>query len=212
MIYIFEDRLTRKEEHDALVNEFPDLLSFAKFDIDSDQNPEDYIIEKFDDAECVLFHKSYTFRNQSVDISKIQKSFLEDLGIKFCLFSGGTDSSNYHDGFLSINADVMYNNMRDFLEDIHRNKRILIDVLQWGKQYKLNRALSVQSQIHSKYFTSVDLNTPFNKNDFEDIDEDLMSIGIDINSSYERYLSHNDSPTWMDIMNLIQEEIDNQIG
>ena len=57
MIYIFEDRDSRREQNQDVVKENSDVICFAKFDIDTDQDLSDFIVENFYDAECLIFHK-----------------------------------------------------------------------------------------------------------------------------------------------------------
>ncbi len=166
MIYIFEDRQERKDIQTEKLKDFISdrIINFEQFK--ADKSVVDKVGEKFQDATCVIFHKSYIFSSDNVTFEEVQKAFLTPG--RFCLFitySGGIENSNVtKDGetvkTININADVMYKNLPAFLRHYQDTKAFECDILRWGENYKLTKILKFQYEVFQNFLLEKDLNSP----------------------------------------------------
>lgn len=145
MIYIFDDRAQRRSSNFEKLKDFSDLLEFKIVNIIPEKPVEECIIDDIKDSDCIIFHKSYAFMDQNVNIDTIRQLF-NDFNVPIVIFSGGTEGSNKNNREININADLMYANLPFFLEDFRKNGVINIDTLLWGKKYRLNAALQFQNK------------------------------------------------------------------
>lgn len=210
MIYIFEDRAEREAINKDVVDRYPDKICFAKFNIDEQQELEQFIIDHFHDAECILFHKSYSFLDKDVNLSKVQQKLVVDYGVKFIVFSGGTERSSIADnGVININADVMYSNLGLFLETYRLTGNRIYEILLWGEKYRLSQLLAKQVVIHYDNFLDCDLDEIIDLDEAEDIIENIESEGFDLNDHLQDAAqSDREQLTWDDVRRLIQFQID----
>ncbi|MDE7159429.1 MAG: hypothetical protein K2O24_01090 [Muribaculaceae bacterium] len=210
MIYIFEDRRPRAEENQDILGRYKDVAEFTMFDIDPDRDPEDYIIDKFVDADCVLLHKSYSFKHQEVNITKITDQLI-NANVKVGIYSGGIEKSYVDNrGVATLNAGVMYSNLEFFLKHYRDNGEILMELLVWGNRSALNRLLSTQVKIFLNYFVEGDLSQPLEDMDIvEDICDGFDEAGYEKVSSYilESIPSSETKPTRRQILEAIQSAV-----
>ena len=108
------------------------------------------------------------------------------------IFSGGTEGGNKGDSEININADVMYENLPYFLEDFKENEQINIDILLWGKRYKLNAILELQNKLAESFFI---------KNNLDE--------NIEVIDKVKRTVKHLCEKTNKELGEVIINEIDN---
>lgn len=208
MIYIFEDRTERRLLHQELVNTYKEKICFAKFGIDEGMNLEDYIIENFFDAEIIIFHKSYSFKSKTVNLDEIRKKMPK---VRFVIFSGGIEYGKIsEDGnTITINADVMYGNLEIFIKSYNNGMDVNFEVLVWGEQYQLNQLLSFQDRIFREFFISSNLQTQIDRNEIEDVIEEISLLGEEYNVSINECLVSEITPfietglTWGNLLQII---------
>lgn len=159
MIYIFEDRKERRNIQAEKLKEFNRIISFEQFE--ADQSIVDQVREKFQDAECVIFHKSYRFPSEDITFAEVQRAFTTPGGL-FVTYSGGIENSSVtKDGdtvkTVIINADVMYGNLPAFLRHYQDTMAFECDILRWGENYKLNKILKFQYEVFQNFLLEKDL-------------------------------------------------------
>lgn len=212
MIYIFEDRASRKELHQKVMDDYRDVVSFAKFDIDEGQDLSDFIIENFCEADCILFHKSYVFKNKQVNIPVVQRYMLQN-GVKFCIYSGGIERGSINsDGIAWINANVMYDNISIFVEQYKRTNEISFEVLLWGERNRLNQLISLQYDLFEQFFTNNSFDDYIIYDDLEGVCDDIQNkfeeYGFDISEMLDNILSVSDRRlTWRELYDMLHYEI-----
>lgn len=211
MIYIFEDRDSRRVQNQDVVKEHSDVICFAKFDIDTDQDLSDFIVENFCDADCLIFHKSYTFKDKNVILPMVQSYMLKN-GVKFCVYSGGIEHGSISkDGVALVNANVMYDNLVHFINYYKDSKDVILEILLWGKRYRLNQLMSMQYELFNQYFISNDLGTNIPPEDFDDILDDTCSkfeeYGFDDPPMLDKLKNKTSSLTWNEFFNRLSLEI-----
>ena len=215
MIYIFEDRPERRLQHQDIMDKYKSIISFAKFDIDEGMNLADYIYKNFLDAEIMIIHKSYAFKSNTVNIDAIKKIMPD---VKFVVFSGGTDNGTIvGDGnSVTINADVMYNNLEIFLKYLTNKKEINFEPLVWGECYLQNRLVSLQNRLFLKYFINADLDKRIEDNDKGIGIDDLLDVitlycedyGVGMQDKLiEDIKSEENGLTWGDLLRIIRKHI-----
>ena len=207
MIYIFEDREPRKVQNLDVVKEHSDVICFAKFDIDTDEDLSNFIIEKFCDADCLIFHKSYTFKDKNVILPMIQSYMLKN-GVKFCVYSGGIEHSSINkDGVALVNANVMYDNLLHFINYYKDSNEIILEILLWGERYRLNQLMSMQYELFNQYFVSNDLGTIIPSEELDEILDDSSSkfeeYGFDVPPILDKLKNRTSGLTWNEFFNMI---------
>lgn len=215
MIYLFEDRPERRLLHQDIIDRHKCIICFAKFDIDEGMILTDYIAKNFYDAEIMIIHKSYSFKSKSVNIDAIKKEMPD---VKIVVFSGGTENGSIeNDGnSVTINADVMYNNLEIFLKYITSKQEINFGPLVWGERFPQNRLVSFQHKLFREYFVNVDLDERIEDNDKGiDIDSlldviisycDQYGVGIQ-DELFEEIMSRNIGLTWGGLLRTIQKHV-----
>lgn len=207
MIYIFEDRESRRILNQDIVNKHIDLISFAKFDIDTDQDLNDFIVENFCDAECLIFHKSYTFKDKNVNLPLVQDYMLKNK-VKFCLYSGGIECGSINkDGIAQVNANVMYDNLEHFINHYKNSNEVILDILLWGERYRLSQLMSLQYELFNQNFMSNDLIATIPSEDFDEILDDTCSkfdeYGFNIPQMLYKLKNSTSDLTWNEYFNLL---------
>lgn len=212
MIYIFEDRHERKNTNLELVNSYNDNIQFAQFDIESHQELRDFVTDKFEDAECVIFHKSYSIPSNRNDIklSDILAAFKEKCHSKIIIFSGGTEGGSLNeDGDTLVNADVMYSNLELFLRSLKMSGHPTYEILIWGENHRLSQRLSNQMEVHINEFMEKDLTQVIDSDELEDLIIDIATNGFDIEEEVALKLnSSKENITLNDIRKIVQNQID----
>lgn len=208
MIYIFDDRAQRRKDNEDKLRSSAHVVKFIRIDLKQEQSLEDWFLESVGDCypECIIFHKSYVFDDNRVTFENVRQLFTS-LKIPFVVFSGGTEGSNKGQTESNINADLMYDNLPYFLSDFDTNKKINIDILLWGKKYKLNALLQFQNEISKEFLIN---NNPDDA--IEDIDDVKMYIELQCSDSQLSNaiigdLKKDDIITWSDLANIIDKHI-----
>ena len=218
MIYIFEDRYERRRLHQDMMNRYKNVISFAKFDIDEGMDLTKYIDRKFHDAEVMIFHKSYAFKSNNVNIDAIKDT---TPSARLVVFSGGIEKGTMvGDGkYVTINADVMYNNLEIFLKYFTNSNEINFEPLLWGESFRLNRLLSFQNRLFREYFINADMDKRIEDNDkgieicdlLEGIRSCCDDYDVRIQDELENdILSEGDGITWGDLLRIIRKHITKQ--
>lgn len=211
MIYIFEDRDSRRVQNQDIVKEHSDVICFAKFDIDTDQDLSDFIVENFYDAECLIFHKSYTFKDKNVNLPLVQSYMLKN-SVKFCIYSGGIEHGSIsQDGVALVNANVMYNNLEYFINSYKDSNEVILEILLWGERYRLSQLMSMQYELFNQYFLLNDLDAIIPFEDLDEILDDTCSkfeeYGFSIPLLLEKINDRTSSQTWNEFFNMISSGI-----
>lgn len=213
MIYVFEDRPERKLQHQDIMNKYKNIICFAKFDIDEGMNLADYIDNKFPKAEIMIIHKSYSFKSSTININAIKK---ELPNVRFVIFSGGTENGTIvEDGkSVTINADVMYENLEIFLKYLTNKKEINFEPLVWGERYLQNRIVSLQHTLFREYFINEDLDKRIEDkgvsidNLLDDITSHCENYGVGIQDKMiEEIMSEENGLTWGELLRIIRKHI-----
>jgi hypothetical protein len=142
MIYLFEDRIKRKEEY--LPKDFSHVnLKFANFNLTEDMDIQQYVQSQYGNAEAVIFHASYDLKNCLPD--EVREAFM-NMNIPFIYFSGGMESGDYylgHNGkyLVNVNSAIMYKNLGLFLSKYDTSKELDPRVLLLGQNPTLNEGL-----------------------------------------------------------------------
>lgn len=213
MIYIFDDRSQRRKSNEEELKKYSDFIKFCTINPTSEKSVEECMVDIVDNPECILLHKSYTFSNDDISFEKI-RHFFTSLNVPVVIFSGGIEGSNISivDGNVEINmnADLMYLNFPLFVDDLKANGKINVYILLWGKQYKLNAALNFLNQFANDYFINNNL-----EDTIEDIEKVTRSISHpcqkfskDFGSNIINELKKLDKPTWLDLANIIDKNIE----
>jgi|GEM_PF-2992612 hypothetical protein len=211
MIYIFEDRDSRRILNQDVVTKHSDVICFAKFDIDTDQNLSDFIVNNFCDAVCLIFHKSYTFKDKNVNLPMVQDYMLKN-GVKFCVYSGGIEyGSISKDGVTQVNSNVMYENLVHFINHYKDSNEVILEILLWGERYRLNQLKTLQYDLFNQFFISNALNEIIPSEDFDEILDDTCSkfeeYGFDIPQLSDKFKNSTPGLTWNEYFNLLSLEI-----
>lgn len=154
MIYLFEDRIGRKQRFLGDNNSHP-LICHKPFDCSSADMIAVYIKNNYYDAKAVLLHKSYTLGKKDFTIENIKNGFKTVLGIPVVLFSGGSNSSIIKEGDVvtaEINSGVMYQNLMLFAYTYQNTGEICIPILVYGEYYRINQLLEMQARMNDFLF------------------------------------------------------------
>jgi hypothetical protein len=157
MIYIYDDRAQRRKDNSEKLKNYSDLITFKTIVLIPGKPVDDCIIDSIENPDYVIFHKSYIFEDKNITFDTIRK-LLTSLDVPVVIFSGGLENSNKSNGEININADLMYENLPLFLEDYKNSGRYNVDVLLWGKRYKLNALLQFQNEFSRKFLINTDPN------------------------------------------------------
>lgn len=211
MIYIFEDRDSRRILNQDVVNRHTDVICFAKFDIDTDLDLSDFIVDNFCDADCLIFHKSYTFKDKNVNLPLIQDYMLKN-GVKFCVYSGGIEHGSVSkDGVTHVNANVMYDNLEHFINHYNDSNEVILEILLWGERYQLNQLMTLQYELFNQFFISNDLDAIISSGDFDEILDDTCSkfeeYGFDIPQILDKLKNMTTRHSWNEFFNILSMEI-----
>ena len=190
MIYIFDDRKQRRSDNEEKLSKFRDIVKFATVETISGKSVEECVFDSIINPDCIMFHKSYVFEDDNVNFETIRALFVS-LDVPIVIFSGGIEGGNKGYSEININADVMYENLPYFLEDFKENKSPNIDILLWGKRYKLNAILEIQNKLAKSFFI---------KNDFDEIIERIDKVKRTVKSLCVK--------TYQELGEAITDEID----
>jgi hypothetical protein len=152
MIYLFEDRKGRMQQY---FNKALDtrLVEEKIFDC-SAESIESYMIENFKDAECIIFHKSYSFPQDGITNNDVKQAFV-NRKVPFVFFSGELKNNLLLENGIytgTVNSGVMYNNLDRFIETYKKERKINIPLLVFGENYLLNSLLNLQYKINNMLF------------------------------------------------------------
>ena len=207
MIYIFDDRIQRCNDNQEKLSDFSDIIKFDTLKIILGKSIEDCVIDAVVKPECIMFHKSYVFEDDSVNFETIRQLFIS-YEVPIVIFSGGIEGGNKGNFEININADVMYENLPYFLKDFKENKQINIDVLLWGKRYKLNAILEIQNKFAEEFF----INNNFDEN-IENIDKvkrTVRNLCRNNNVLGDAILNEIDIKgqlTWGDLLSIVENNL-----
>lgn len=207
MIYIFEDRDSRRVQNQDVVKDHGDVICFAKFDIDAEEDLSNFIIENFCDADCLIFHKSYAFKDKNVILPMVQSYMLKN-GIKFCVYSGGIEHGSISkDGVALVNANVMYENLVHFINYYKHSNEVILEILLWGERYRLNQLMSMQYELFDQYFISNDLGAIIPSEELDEILDDTSSkfeeYVFDVPQMLDNLKNRTTSLTWNEFFNIL---------
>ncbi|MBO5272265.1 MAG: hypothetical protein J6B30_05565 [Muribaculaceae bacterium] len=191
MIYIFDDRFQRRNNNQEKLSKYSDIVKFDTVKTIPGKSVEECVFDAIISPKCIMFHKSYVFEDDNVDFETIRTLFIS-LDVPIVIFSGGTEGGNKGDSEININADVMYENLPYFLEDFKENEQINIDILLWGKRYKLNAILELQNKLAESFFI---------KNNLDE--------NIEVIDKVKRTVKHLCEKTNKELGEVIINEIDN---
>lgn len=198
-------------QNQDVVKEHSDVICFAKFDIDTHQDLSDFIVENFCDADCLIFHKSYTFKDKNVNLALVQSYMLKN-GVKFCVYSGGIEHGSIsQDGVALVNANVMYNNLEHFINSYKDSNEVILEILLWGERYRLSQLMSIQYELFNQYFLLNDLDAIISSEDLDEILDDTCSkfeeYGFNIPLLLEKLNDRTSSMTWNEFFNMLSSGI-----
>lgn len=211
MIYIYDDRNTRRNDNAERLKNFSDIVVFKTIYLIPGKQVEEIITESIENPECIIFHKSYAFEDNNVSFETVRDWFT-DLGIPVVIFSGGTEGCSNGNSIININADLMYNNLPLFLEDFRSNGKMNIDVLLWGERHLLNAMLQFQSKFAIEYFIENSLDDNIDnivgiKRTITQRCHNLKSFGESLISEIDKY----SQISWGELANIIDSNIKKSI-
>lgn len=208
MIYIFDDRAQRRKDNEEILRKFSDIVTFDTVNLIPGKSADECIFDSIEDAECIIFHKSYALGDEDVTFETIRQLFIS-LGVPIVIFSGGTEGSNKSANEINMNADLMYHNLPFFLENRKENGMINIDTLLWGKKYRLNALLKFQNTLSQKYLINNDPNTLLD--DLEKIKRDIKNSCREIHGDFANSIisdiGANKQITWQELAIIIDNNI-----
>ena len=220
MIYLLEDRIDRKNQFLDDSDKYP-LLCQKAFECSSERDIEIYIKENYSDAQVVLLHKSYVFKDKSSITPELVKEKFQILfKVPVILFSGGSNSNLIKENGLitaEINSGVMYKNLPLFHHTYQESGFVNIPELVYGENYKMNQLLEMQAKINNYFFDRKGSDT-LNDSIVEDIKDitdaitDTAIVGY-LNKMWEWIdgkISSSDTPRIDTLTSLIQRLINLQ--
>lgn len=203
MIYLFEDRIGRMNQYlkeNINSNDFKiALVDCEKKDLFN------YLNTNFYDANAILFHSSYTFKDDNITNEDVKKYF-SDKKIPFIYFSGGLNNNIFIENGIvngNVNSGDMYNNLLIFIEEFKTKSKINVPLLVHGEKYLLNSLLELQS-IVSLYLFNKQCDFLLASNDYNEI-IDLVEARIK-----EDELK-NDKSKLLDFLNKQLTKLDKQL-
>lgn len=208
MIYIFDDRNQRRNANEEKLRDFLGFVTFETVHPIAGKSIEDVIIDSIKNPDCIIFHKSYALGSEEITYETIRQLFA-DFNIPVVIFSGGTEGSNKGAKEININADLMYDNLPYFLEDLKETGNVNIDTLLWGKKHRLNALLEFQNKISQKYFINNDPNAILDEP--APIVRSIVQSCRKINSYLADAIKHeiklNPQLSWLDLATIIDNNI-----
>ena len=208
MIYIFDDRAQRRKDNEEILRKFSDIVTFDTVNLIPGKSADECIFDSIENAECIIFHKSYALDDESVTFETIRQLFTS-LSVPIVIFSGGTEGSNKSANEFNMNADLMYHNLQFFLEKRKENGVINIDTLLWGKKYRLNALLKFQNTLSKEYLINNDPDTALD--DLEKIKRFIINscreIHRDLANSIISDIGANNQITWQELAIIIDNNI-----
>lgn len=207
MIYIFDDRIQRRNDNQEKLSDFSDIVKFDIVKNIPGKPVEDCVFDAIIDPECIMFHKSYVFEDNNVNFETIRALFVS-LDVPIVIFSGGIEGGNKGYSEININADVMYENLPYFLADFKENKSPNIDILLWGKRYKLNAILEIQNKFAEEFF----INNNFDENiqNIEKVKRTVRNLCRNNNVLGDAILNEIGSKeqlTWGDLLSIVENNL-----
>ena len=207
MIYIFDDRIQRRNDNQEKLSDFSDIVKFDIVKNIPGKSEEDCVFDAIIDPECIMFHKSYVFEDNNVNFETIRALFVS-LDVAIVIFSGGIEGGNKGYSEININADVMYENLPYFLADFKENKSPNIDILLWGKRYKLNAILEIQNKFAEEFF----INNNFDENiqNIEKVKRTVRNLCRNNNVLGDAILNEIDIKgqlTWGDLLSIVENNL-----
>ena len=207
MIYIFDDRKQRRSDNEEKLSKFSDIVKFDIVKNIPGKPVEDCVFDAIIDPECIMFHKSYVFEDNNVNFETIRALFVS-LDVPIVIFSGGIEGGNKGYSEININADVMYENLPYFLADFKENKSPNIDILLWGKRYKLNAILEIQNKFAEEFF----INNNFDENiqNIEKVKRTVRNLCRNNNVLGDAILNEigiKGQLTWGDLLSIVENNL-----
>ena len=207
MIYIFDDRFQRRNNNQEKLSKYSDIVKFDTVKTIPGKSVEECVFDAIISPKCIMFHKSYVFEDDNVDFETIRALFIS-LDVPIVIFSGGTEGGNKGDSEININADVMYENLPYFLADFKENKSPNIDILLWGKRYKLNAILEIQNKFAEEFF----INNNFDENiqNIEKVKRTVRNLCRNNNVLGDAILNEIGSKgqlTWGDLLSIVENNL-----
>lgn len=208
MIYIFDDRAQRRKDNEEKLTVFSGSIVFATVNIIPGKPVEECIFDSMEKPECIIFHKSFVFEDKNVTFESIRQLFTS-LGVPIVIFSGGTEGVNKGREEININADLMYLNLPYFLKDYQKHGVINIDILLWGKSFKLNALLQFQNELAREYIIDRNLEDAIENIERikRTIRQKLLKIDKEMSDAILETLDKNPQMTWGDLNELIDNKI-----
>lgn len=208
MIYIFDDRAQRRKDNEEKLIVFSGSIVFATVNIIPGKHVEECIFDSMENPECIIFHKSFVFEDKSITFESIRHLFTSR-GVPVVIFSGGTEGVNKGREEININADRMYRNLPYFLKDYQAHGVINIDILLWGKSYKLNALLQFQNELAREYIIDRNLEDAIENIERvkRTIRQKLLKIDKKMSDAILEALDKNLQMTWGDLTELIDNKI-----
>lgn len=145
MIYIFDDREERRENYSSLFINYKSQLTQESFTPEGDL--QEYVTDKFGDAEIVIMHRSYRFPGDNYELSDVLNAFK---GVPIVLFSGAIQKASIlkAENIYQVNSIVMYENLSDFLDSKKVDNNAPIEMILWGKNFIKNQFLTLLGEIN----------------------------------------------------------------
>lgn len=145
MIYIFDDREERRENYSSLFINYKSQLTLESFTPEGDL--QEYVVDKFGDAEIVIMHRSYRFPGDNYELSDVLSAFK---GVPIVLFSGAIQKASIlkAENIYQVNSIVMYENLSDFLDSKKADNNTPIEMILWGKNFIKNQFLTLLGEIN----------------------------------------------------------------
>lgn len=210
MIYIFDDRAQRRKNNEEKLRKYQDCVRFMTVRLIPGKSVEESVIDSIDAPECIIFHKSYVFEDSDVTFETIRHLF-RSFDVPVVIFSGGIEGSGKGEKETNMNADLMYQNLPYFIDNLKENKEINIYTLLWGEKYELNAMLKFQNEIAKKFF--------INNNPDDKIDNIAEVIRFIKNSIRGLHMGWGDALlnkikdcghlTWLELANMIDNTVQN---
>lgn len=157
MIYIFDDRVERRESYSALINNNKQFVSFAIIECETINELEHFILNNLQAPSLILLHSSYRYPGDKLNSDEVISVFSK-LKIPIIIFSGGFMHSNESMALgkykvYNINSLVMYHNLEYYLAHLMQNQSASVDILLWGESYIQNKITRTQSDLYRKLCT-----------------------------------------------------------
>ncbi len=137
---IYSESISNALEHSVLDNIQGEYLISLK----AKMNERDTSV--FDQYSVIIFHRS--FLEQSYRL--LLKDYVINTEKYLVLFSGGTPATILNNRILSINSKELYSSrLIDFLDDAENTDKPNLQILAFGKKWKLNLLYTLSDQIQN---------------------------------------------------------------